>query len=74
LLRQEMLEISRRDDALFGPEVRDAFHRLVAQGRLDAVRALHPAERIYTFRLGWRDQVSALMGVSRFDVPQPKTI
>jgi hypothetical protein len=54
--------------------MRDGFHRLVAQGRLDAVRALHPAERIYTFRLGWRDQVSALMGVSRFDVPQPKTI
>ena len=37
------------DDALFRPEVRDAFHRLLAQGWTDALRALHPGERIYTF-------------------------
>jgi exodeoxyribonuclease III len=37
------------DDALFRPEVRDAFHRLAAQGWTDALRALHPGERIYTF-------------------------
>jgi len=37
------------DDALFRPEVRAAFHRLVAQGWTDALRALHPEERIYTF-------------------------
>lgn len=37
------------DDALFRPEVRDAFHRLVAQGWTDALRHLHPDERIYTF-------------------------
>ncbi len=37
------------DDALFRPEVRDAFARLVALGWTDAVRALHPGERIYTF-------------------------
>jgi exodeoxyribonuclease-3 len=37
------------DDALFRPEVRDAFHRLTAQGWTDAVRALHPGARIYTF-------------------------
>ena len=37
------------DDALFRPEVRAAFHRLVAQGWTDAVRTLHPGERIYTF-------------------------
>src|SRR6266446_1751111 len=37
------------DDALFRPEVRDAYHRLVAQGWTDALRALHPDERIYTF-------------------------
>jgi len=36
-------------DALFRPEVRGAFQRLVAQGWTDAVRALHPGERIYTF-------------------------
>lgn len=38
-----------RDDALFRPEVRTAFHELVAQGWIDAVRHLHPDERIYTF-------------------------
>jgi exodeoxyribonuclease III len=37
------------DDALFRPEVREAFHRLLVQGWTDAVRALHPDERIYTF-------------------------
>ena len=37
------------DDALFRPEVREAFRRLVAQGWTDALRALHPDERIYTF-------------------------
>ena len=37
------------DDALFRPEVRNAFHGLLAQGWTDAVRALHPGERIYTF-------------------------
>ena len=37
------------DDALFRPEVRAAFHALVAQGWTDAVRALHPSEQIYTF-------------------------
>jgi exodeoxyribonuclease-3 len=37
------------DDALFRPEVRKAYHRLIAQGWTDAVRALHPNERIYTF-------------------------
>ncbi|TWT11737.1 exodeoxyribonuclease III [Reyranella sp. CPCC 100927] len=37
------------DDALFRPEVRDAFARLVGQGWVDAVRSLHPGERIYTF-------------------------
>ena len=37
------------DDALFRPEVRAAFHKLVAQGWTDALRALHPDERIYTF-------------------------
>ncbi|MEP9353883.1 exodeoxyribonuclease III [Xanthobacter sp. KR7-65] len=38
-----------RDDALFRPEVRDAFRALVDQGWMDAIRALHPGERIYTF-------------------------
>jgi exodeoxyribonuclease III len=37
------------EDALFRPEVRYAYRRLVEQGWTDALRALHPAERVYTF-------------------------
>ncbi len=37
------------DDALFRPEVRLAFQTLVAQGWTDALRTLHPDEKIYTF-------------------------
>jgi exodeoxyribonuclease III len=37
------------DDALFRPEVRAAFAQIVAQGWTDALRTLHPDERIYTF-------------------------
>lgn len=36
-------------DALFRPEVREAFHNLVAQGWTDALRELHPGKKIYTF-------------------------
>jgi exodeoxyribonuclease-3 len=37
------------DDALFRPEVREAFRNLVMQGWTDALRTLHPDERVYTF-------------------------
>lgn len=37
------------DDALFLPEVRSAFARLVASGWTDAIRERHPGERIFTF-------------------------
>ena len=37
------------DDALFRPEVREAYAQLVDQGWTDALRTLHPGERIYTF-------------------------
>lgn len=37
------------DDALFRPEVRAAFHNLIAQGWTDAIRTLYPDEVIYTF-------------------------
>ena len=37
------------NDALFRIEIRDAFKKLVAQGWTDALRKLHPDERIYTF-------------------------
>jgi bifunctional non-homologous end joining protein LigD len=36
-------------DALFRPEVRERFQRLLDQGWTDAVRTVHPDERIYTF-------------------------
>lgn len=36
-------------DALFRPETRAAFERLMAQGWLDALRHMHPDETIYTF-------------------------
>ena len=37
------------DDALFAPEARSAFVRILKQGWTDALRRLHPDERIYTF-------------------------
>ncbi|MGZ3853940.1 MAG: exodeoxyribonuclease III [Flavisolibacter sp.] len=37
------------DDALFRPESREAFKKLVDQGWTDAIRKLHPDETIYTF-------------------------
>ncbi len=37
------------DDALFRPETRAAYERLLAQGWTDALRELHPGERLYTF-------------------------
>ena len=38
-----------QDDALFRPEVRKAYKQLLDQGWTDAIRKLHPGERIYTF-------------------------
>jgi exodeoxyribonuclease III len=38
-----------RNDALLQPQSREAYQRLLAQGWVDAVRARHPDERIYTF-------------------------
>lgn len=43
------------DDALFAPEVRAAWFRLVAQGWTDAIRHLHPDMTVYTFWNYWRD-------------------
>ena len=37
------------DDALFRPETRAAFKKLIAQGWTDAIRKLYPDETIYTF-------------------------
>jgi len=43
-----------RDDALFAPEVKAAYQRLLDQGWIDAVRHLHPGETVYTFWKYWR--------------------
>jgi exodeoxyribonuclease-3 len=40
---------SWRKDALLQPESRECYRRLLAQGWTDAIRDLHPDERIYTF-------------------------
>jgi exodeoxyribonuclease-3 len=37
------------DDALFAPDVRAAWFRLLDQGWIDALRTMHPDETIYTF-------------------------
>lgn len=37
------------NDALFRPETRAAFHRLIEQGWTDSLRKMHPGETIYTF-------------------------
>lgn len=44
-----------RDDALFRLEVRAAYAELIATGLTDAIRLLHPDERIYTFRKYFRN-------------------
>jgi bifunctional non-homologous end joining protein LigD len=38
-----------RKNALFRPEIKKAYHNLVAQGWTDAIRTLYPDERIHTF-------------------------
>ena len=40
---------SWKKDALLQPESRDAYRRLLEQGWTDAIRKMHPEERIYTF-------------------------
>lgn len=43
------------NDALFQPEVREAFKALAAKGWLDALRTLYPNEVVYTFWDYFRD-------------------
>lgn len=52
-----------RDDALFRPEVREAFHGLITQGWTDALRSLHPDERLYTFWDYFRNAFSRNAGL-----------
>jgi exodeoxyribonuclease-3 len=51
------------DDALFRPEVREAYRRLIAQGWTDAIRKKHPKERIYTFWKYWRNSYARDAGL-----------
>lgn len=43
-------------DALIQPEPRAAYVRLIEQGWTDAIRKLHPDERIYSFWTYWRNR------------------
>lgn len=51
------------DDALFRPEVREAFKNLLAQGWTDAIRKLYPKEVIYTFWDYFRNAYSRNAGL-----------
>jgi exodeoxyribonuclease III len=50
-------------DALFSPEARQKYAELVAQGWTDAIRHLHPDERIYTFWHYWRNSFPRDAGI-----------
>ncbi len=52
-----------RGDALFAPEVRTAYERLIDQGWTDALRQLHPDETIYTFWKYWRQSFERNAGL-----------
>jgi exodeoxyribonuclease-3 len=51
------------DDALFQPEPRAQYRRLVGQGWVDALRHLHPDQRIYTFWDYWRNAFARNAGI-----------
>ena len=51
------------DNALLQPEAREAYARLLEQGWTDALRHLHPDERIYTFWAYLRDSWSRDAGL-----------
>jgi exodeoxyribonuclease-3 len=50
-------------DALFSPRAREKYAELVAQGWTDAIRELHPHERIYTFWHYWRNSFQRDAGI-----------
>jgi exodeoxyribonuclease-3 len=52
-----------KDDALFRPEVRQAFETLLAQGWTDAIRKLYPNQTIYTFWDYFRDAYNRNAGL-----------
>jgi len=50
-------------DALFAPEARKKYRELVESGWTDAIRHLHPDERIYTFWHYWRNSFQRDAGI-----------
>ena len=50
-------------DALFAPEARNKLAALIDQGWTDALRKLHPDERIYTFWHYWRNSFQRDAGI-----------
>jgi exodeoxyribonuclease-3 len=50
-------------DALFAPEAREKYRALVAEGWTDAIRALYPEQRIYTFWHYWRNSFERDAGI-----------
>jgi exodeoxyribonuclease-3 len=51
------------DDALFFPQSRAAFQKLLSQGWTDAIRRLYPKEPIYTFWDYWRNAYARNAGI-----------
>jgi exodeoxyribonuclease-3 len=51
------------DDALFQPEPRALYRKLLAAGWTDAIRHLHPDETIYTFWDYWRNAWARNAGI-----------
>jgi exodeoxyribonuclease-3 len=52
-----------RKDALFAAEARERYAALVDQGWTDAIRRLHPDQRIYTFWHYWRNSFERDAGI-----------
>jgi exodeoxyribonuclease-3 len=52
-----------KNDALMQPESRAAFEAIVKQGWTDAIRKIHPKERIYTFWDYWRNAFQRDAGI-----------
>jgi exodeoxyribonuclease-3 len=50
-------------DALFAPEAKAKFADLLGQGWTDAIRALHPDERMFTFWHYWRNAFERDAGI-----------
>jgi exodeoxyribonuclease III len=50
-------------DALFAPQARERYRELVDQGWTDAIRTLHPHDRIYTFWHYWRNSFERDAGI-----------